>query len=168
MGKEHPNFHGLYCGLAGKPIHKTWVDGCDLVLRFGPLNSDINQMYSSTALPNAQATVTIGKYCVKTCNTSKSFTDDRCVLIKSLLGKLLARLDKSMILDPEPYPETESQDGLSYIRLVLDFPFSMAEHSLLTFMNLVCLTWRPGIDLEVLQDQAFHLSKISRSDSNSD
>ncbi|ERF70777.1 hypothetical protein EPUS_08335 [Endocarpon pusillum Z07020] len=50
-----PNFHGIYAGIAGRSVYKPWVDACDLVLRFGGLDSDVNT-YGFSTLPPERAT----------------------------------------------------------------------------------------------------------------
>lgn len=56
VNEDQESFCGVYAGFAGKASHKAWVDRRDLVLRFGPLDSEINT-FGSTALPRPEVTV---------------------------------------------------------------------------------------------------------------
>lgn len=116
VSEEHFNFHGVYHGSVGKPIHKVWVDSCDLVLRFGPLDSDVNT-FGFAALPNPQITVTFEKHSVEIGTTLEPSSGDGYLHIKSTLRKLLARLDKSKIPKPQPYPENpaDARNMLKYL-----------------------------------------------------
>jgi pyruvate decarboxylase len=83
------NFHGIYAGLAGRSMYKPWVESCDLVLRFGGLDSDVNT-YGFSTLPPEKATVNFQR-------ESVTFGDDggrriEGLPIKSLLQTLLQRL----------------------------------------------------------------------------
>ena len=51
-----PNFHGVYAGIAGKHVYMPWARSCDLVLRLGPLNSDVNT-FGFTTIPDPQVTI---------------------------------------------------------------------------------------------------------------
>ncbi|GME40219.1 pyruvate decarboxylase [Neofusicoccum parvum] len=99
-----PNFCGIYSGLAGDPAHQRWVEECDLVLRFGPLDSDINT-FGFTAQPNPQVTVTIEKYSVQMSGMEGPPVSDQAISSKSLLQKLLKRLESSQLPAPQPFPE---------------------------------------------------------------
>ncbi len=103
-----PNFHGIYAGIAGRSVYKPWVDACDLVLRFGGLDSDVNT-YGFSTLPPEKATVNFHR-------DSVVFGDDggeekvvtANVPIRPLLRKLNVRLremeTRGQIPRMEPYP----------------------------------------------------------------
>jgi pyruvate decarboxylase len=99
-----PNFHGIYAGLAGKAVYKPWVESCDLVLRFGGLDSDVNTYGFSTLTPE--------KVTVNLWGDRVVFGDDGTsvegVGIKLLLRGLLQRLSemekKGGIPRMDPYP----------------------------------------------------------------
>ncbi|KAJ4248490.1 hypothetical protein NW762_012828 [Fusarium torreyae] len=99
-----PNYHGIYHGGAGPDSHLTWVHGCDLILRFGPLDSDINT-FASTALPNDKVTVVFEKHSVR---FGQDLTGPDCSgdnqSIKCLLEALLLRLNETGLPKPEQFP----------------------------------------------------------------
>ncbi|KAH7142094.1 thiamine diphosphate-binding protein [Dactylonectria macrodidyma] len=98
---EHlPNFHGVHFGSAGKPAHQAWAKSRDLVLRFGPLNSETNT-FGFTALPDPRVTVTFDKHFI---HWEGQHADGRAISIKSALQKLLRRLKFAQLPIPEPYP----------------------------------------------------------------
>ncbi|KAJ6139885.1 hypothetical protein N7471_006371 [Penicillium samsonianum] len=99
-----PNFHGVYLGSAGGAIYQSWVEGCDLVLRFGVLGSEINT-FGFTAQPQPAATVTFEKYSVSLGTTGTVPVNVRLVFINTILSKLLHFLSGVKIPTPEPYPE---------------------------------------------------------------
>ncbi|KAL1617038.1 hypothetical protein SLS54_008033 [Diplodia seriata] len=105
-----PGFCGVYAGLAGDPAHQRWVEGCDLVLRFGPLDSDVNT-FGFTAKPNPGVTVTFERYSVQMpgdAGASAAATTTTPVSTKSVLQKLLKRLADSSCAPlpaPQPFPE---------------------------------------------------------------
>jgi pyruvate decarboxylase len=99
-----PNFHSIYAGLAGRALYKPWVESCDLVLRFGGLDSDVNT-YGFSTLPPKGAAANLWRDRVL-------FEDDGACVDgvgnKSLLRKLLSRLRemdaKGQIQGVDPYP----------------------------------------------------------------
>lgn len=101
LNESAPNYHGVYYGMAGSGAHHEWVQGCDLVLRFGPLNSDVNT-FGGTAIPNPDVTVTFEKQSVQLGDKTQP-SDGKAVSIKSLLGKLVARLQGVQLIS-EPFP----------------------------------------------------------------
>lgn len=101
LNESASNFHGVYYGMAGDAAHHEAVQGSDLVLRFGPLNSDVNT-FGGTAIPNPGVTVTFEKQSVHLGDKVQA-RDGEVVSIKSLLGKLLARL-QGVQLASEPFP----------------------------------------------------------------
>ena len=100
-----PNYHGIYYGLTGDCCHSTWVQNCDLVLRFGPLDSDVNT-FASTALPNTTITAILEKNYVSFGDKLKQPSVKAGNLsIKTLLDALIARLGKLRLLEPERFPQ---------------------------------------------------------------
>jgi pyruvate decarboxylase len=101
-----PNFHGIYAGLAGRSVYKPWVDACDLVLRFGGMDSDVNT-YGFSTLPSEKATINFHRDHVLFGDSGKEVEG---VPIKSLLQNLIRRLtdleanDKKAIPRMDPYP----------------------------------------------------------------
>ncbi|KAF7537178.1 hypothetical protein G7Z17_g12900 [Cylindrodendrum hubeiense] len=104
VNEKLPNFHGVYIGLVGSPEHSAWVKSRDLVLHFGPLPSDVNT-FGFTASPNAEATVTLEADTITIGSTSASPTKHHGIRIKSLLEKLVAKLDGVKLAVAEPFPE---------------------------------------------------------------
>ncbi|KGO41845.1 Thiamine pyrophosphate enzyme, C-terminal TPP-binding [Penicillium expansum] len=98
-----PNYHGVYLGSAGGTIHQSWVQGCDLVLHFGVLGSDINT-FGFTAQPPPAATVTFDKYSIFLGKTGSVPVNVRLVSINTILAKLLRCLNGLKIPVSEPYP----------------------------------------------------------------
>lgn len=109
-----PNFHGVYAGMAGEAEVRRWVKGCDLVLRFGPLDSDINT-FGFTALPDPDVTVTFEKESVSMgCKVAahSGRDGDQTVALKPLLRSILKRLQAVQLpTAPDPFPA--SRDTLS-------------------------------------------------------
>ena len=106
INETYPNFHGVYAGVAGKQDYMPWVENCDLVLRIGPLNSDVNT-FGFTTVPPASKTITFHRDTVEIGNTSSSwqplptYTN---IHVKSLLRSLLSKLDPSRLPKYSPYP----------------------------------------------------------------
>lgn len=98
-----PNFHGVYAGIAGKQVYMPWAQSCDLVLRLGPLNSDVNT-FGFTTIPDPQVTITFHRDSVEVGNTSNG-GHYKNLHIKGLLQKILDRLDQSRIPKMDPYPD---------------------------------------------------------------
>ncbi|KAJ5496530.1 hypothetical protein N7463_008517 [Penicillium fimorum] len=104
VDEKEPNFHGVYLGSAGGESYQSYVQGCDLVLHFGVLGSEVNT-FGFTALPPPAATVTFDKYSVSLGTTEKVPAKSRLLSINTALSKLLRRLNGLEIPIPEPYPE---------------------------------------------------------------
>ncbi|KAB2569462.1 Pyruvate decarboxylase [Lasiodiplodia theobromae] len=106
-GRE--NFHGVYAGMAGEAEVRTWVEGCDLVLRFGPLDSDINT-FGFTTLPDPDVTVTFEKNSVRMGSKVPgrppgATGGDQTVALKPLLQKILKRLASVQLpATSDPFP----------------------------------------------------------------
>ncbi|KAF7512841.1 hypothetical protein GJ744_011944 [Endocarpon pusillum] len=99
-----PNFHGIYAGIAGRSVYKPWVDACDLVLRFGGLDSDVNT-YGFSTLPPERATVNFHRDHIVFGEEGEKIEG---VDIRRLLGRLIAQLREmdanGQIPRMEPYP----------------------------------------------------------------
>ncbi|KAK0610228.1 Pyruvate decarboxylase [Lasiodiplodia hormozganensis] len=106
-GRE--NFHGVYAGMAGEAEVRRWVEGCDLVLRFGPLDSDINT-FGFSALPDPDVTVTFEKELVRMGSKVPgrppgATGGDQTVALKPLLQKILKRLQSvQLTTTSDPFP----------------------------------------------------------------
>lgn len=100
VNETYPNFHGIYAGEAGKQVYRPWVESCDLILRIGPLTSDVNT-YGFTTVPNPKHTIDFHRTSVEIGGTN-SFTN---VHIKPLLRKILDRLDPAKLPRYDPYPD---------------------------------------------------------------
>ncbi|KAK5099826.1 hypothetical protein LTS08_005541 [Lithohypha guttulata] len=100
VNETYSNFHGIYAGEAGKQVYRPWVESCDLILRIGPLASDVNT-YGFTTLPNPKKTISFHRNTVEI-GDSNSFNN---VHVKPLLRKILNRLDKSKLPRYDPYPD---------------------------------------------------------------
>lgn len=103
VNETYPNFHGIYAGSAGDAIYPPWAQSCDLVLRLGPLNSDVNT-FGFTTIPDPKVTITFHRDWVEVGGTDKVNTY-RNLHVKSLLRKILDRLDKNQLPRYEPYPD---------------------------------------------------------------
>jgi pyruvate decarboxylase len=103
VNESYPNFHGIYAGVAGRQIYVPWAQSCDLILRLGPLDSDVNT-FGFTTLPDPRATITFHRDSVDIGGTSQS-EEYRNLHVKSLLRKVLDRLDKSKLPRYDPYPD---------------------------------------------------------------
>ena len=98
-----PNFHGVYAGIAGKQVYMPWAQSCDLVLRLGPLNSDVNT-FGFTTIPKPQVTITFHRDSVEV-GSAGNGGHYKNLHIKGLLQKILDRLDASQIPKMDPYPD---------------------------------------------------------------
>ncbi|KAG5747147.1 hypothetical protein H9Q70_010166 [Fusarium xylarioides] len=115
-----PNYHGIYNGQAGPIKQLAWVKGCDLVLRFGPLNSDLNTFVASTALPNANVTAIFEKHSVRFGDSLVGQISSQADLsIKALLTVLLVRLKGLELPKPERYPHDPDAPKALLARLPL-------------------------------------------------
>ncbi|RMZ90818.1 hypothetical protein DV736_g1951, partial [Chaetothyriales sp. CBS 134916] len=103
VNESYPNFHGIYAGTAGKQMYMPWAQSCDLTLRIGPLNSDVNT-YGFTTLPDPDRTITFHRDSVEFGGASQS-AEYSNLHVKSLLQKVLGRLDKSKLPKYDPYPD---------------------------------------------------------------
>ena len=92
--ENYPNYYGVYAGHSGEPAMMAWVQNCDLVIRMAPLYSDYNTFFF-TAVTKPTVTVDIHGDAVSVCGQNEY----KNLHIKSLLIKLLARLDNTTITD---------------------------------------------------------------------
>ncbi|KAJ9661682.1 hypothetical protein H2198_001858 [Neophaeococcomyces mojaviensis] len=84
-----PNVHGVYNGGYADPAIKTFMDGADLIVCFGPHFSSTNS-YQWSAIPKTDITICFTWSGIKVGN--ETFRD---VLAKSALSQLLQQLDSS-------------------------------------------------------------------------
>ena len=107
VNETYRNFHGVYAGVAGKQVYVSWVQTCDLILRLGPLNSDVNT-FGFTTIPPASKTITFNRDSVEICNTEPTWPQQPKTYanlhVKSLLRHLLSKIDKSRLPKYDPYP----------------------------------------------------------------
>lgn len=103
VNETYHNFHGIYAGDAGKQVYKPWVQSCDLILRLGPLDADVNT-YGFTTIPDPSKTITFHRDTVEICGAERSHQYEN-VHVKPLLQKILSRLDESKLPQLTPYPE---------------------------------------------------------------
>lgn len=96
VNETYPNFHGMYAGMAGKQVFMPWARGCDLVIKLGPLDSDVNTFGFSTT-PDPKTAIVFHRKFVEV-----GGTEHRILHVKSLLRKVLSKLDKSRLPKYEP------------------------------------------------------------------
>lgn len=97
-----PNFRGAYLGLSGDMSLQSWVHDCDLVLYFGPEASDGNT-FGFSAVPNPDATITFEA------NSTRVGAVETPCSVKSILKKLVARLEGMNITTKEAYQHRPSE-----------------------------------------------------------
>lgn len=98
------NFHGIYAGFAGDPAHVAWVKGCDLILSFGPLRTDITT-YGFTAQLNDEATITLMKNTIHFGDHHGSPITAPGIYLQAVLSKTLHKLKSIRLPAFEPFPE---------------------------------------------------------------
>jgi pyruvate decarboxylase len=103
VNETYSNFHGVYAGVAGREVYMPWFQACDLVLRLGPLGSDVNT-FGFTTIPDPKVTITFNRDSVDIGGSSRS-EQYRNLHVKSLLRKILDRLDQSRLPKYDPYPD---------------------------------------------------------------
>lgn len=99
VNETYPNFHGIFAGAAGEEIYVPWVNSCDLIIRIAPLNADTNT-YGFTTLTNRNVTIEVNQNDIEVYGALY-----RDLNIKTLLRKLLDRLDTSRLPRLNPYPD---------------------------------------------------------------
>lgn len=102
VNESYHNFHGIYAGQAGKHMYVPWTQSCDLVLRLGPLDSDVNT-YGFTTLPDPKVTITFNQHSVEIGGVDQSEHYGN-LHVKPLLRKILDRMDASRLPKLNPYP----------------------------------------------------------------
>lgn len=136
VNETYPNFHGIYAGEAGNQAYRPWVESCDLVLRIGPLISDVNT-YGFTTIPNPKCTIDFNRTSVDIGGTN-SFTN---VHVKPLLRKILDRLVVSRLPRYEPYPDLGNLSQQLHT-LPPTEPESLVDQD--TFWQRISSFFRPG------------------------
>ncbi|KIW41746.1 uncharacterized protein PV06_07270 [Exophiala oligosperma] len=91
VNESYSNFYGIYAGIAGPQVYMPWARGCDLVLRLGPLNSDVNTFGFST-IPDPKTSITFERDSVDICGTRY-----QNIHVKHLLRRVLSKLDRSSL-----------------------------------------------------------------------
>lgn len=102
VNETYPNFHGVYAGNSGKLRFTPWMQACDLVLRVGPLNSDVNTC-GFTTMPDPKVTITFHRDMLEVGGSDNNGRYQN-LHVKSLLGKLLDRIEPSRLPKYNPYP----------------------------------------------------------------
>ena len=109
LDETTPNFHGVYNGAAGKLNYSSWYKSCDLVIRFGPCDSNINTLGFSALAP------TDVRMDFDFHSVSMSGLDPResgGIYVKELLRKLITKLDKTRLRQYDTYPDLGSPQKL--------------------------------------------------------
>ncbi|KIX96308.1 uncharacterized protein Z520_08086 [Fonsecaea multimorphosa CBS 102226] len=91
VNETYPNFYGIYAGIAGNEIYMPWARGCDLVIKLGPLESDVNTFGFST-IPDPKSAIVFHRDHVEIGGTKY-----HNLHIKSLLRKILSKLEKNKL-----------------------------------------------------------------------
>lgn len=91
---DTPNYHGVHAGKYGSLDFTSYTDTADLALLFSPLLSDTNTQGWS-AVPRKEVTVAFRRKAVEI-----GESEVHALHVKSLLKKLLARLDPSRLHSP--------------------------------------------------------------------
>lgn len=99
--EDLPNFHGIYFGSAGEPKHHSWVQSCDLAIRFGPLEAEVNT-FGFTAKPPSGATITFHKFAVSYTENGEEVYQP--VDIKSVLERLLRKMKEATLPTFDSFP----------------------------------------------------------------
>jgi pyruvate decarboxylase len=96
VNEEYPNFYGIYAGVAGQDKYMPWAKGCDLVIKLGPLESDVNTFGFST-VPDPRSAIVFHRNHVEIGGTRYNNLH-----IKSLLRKILNKMDRSKLPHYKP------------------------------------------------------------------
>ncbi|OAG37541.1 hypothetical protein AYO21_08273 [Fonsecaea monophora] len=99
VNETYPNFYGIYAGIAGNEIYMPWARGCDLVIKLGPLESDVNTFGFST-IPDPKSAIVFHRDYVEIGGTKYNNLH-----IKSLLRKILSKLEKDKL--PKYHPSMD-------------------------------------------------------------
>jgi pyruvate decarboxylase len=101
VNEQLPNAYGLYGGDFGDKPAKKYFDEADLILTFGPHNSDTNSYFFTTIAKPAVA-ITFSGTSVKISNDT--YLD---MSARTILSKLLQSLDSTRLVKPETPPKHE-------------------------------------------------------------
>jgi pyruvate decarboxylase len=99
VNESFPNFCGTYMGSVGKDVHVEWVNSCDLVIRFGPLDADTNT-YGFTTLTNRKVTIDINETSIDMQGVLYDNLNTKILLQK--LFAMVYHLGRSSLQDPHP------------------------------------------------------------------
>lgn len=105
--EQHANYHGVYAGLAAKEAITSWVQGCDLVLKLGPLNADVNS-FGFSALTDPKVTVSFHHHVVDIPGV-KQPGEHSDLQVKTVLRKVLKGMDKSRLPKYDPLPDVDKR-----------------------------------------------------------
>ncbi|EXJ54629.1 hypothetical protein A1O7_09970 [Cladophialophora yegresii CBS 114405] len=97
INEDCPNFHGIYAGIAGNEVYMPWAQGCDFVLKLGPLESDVNTFGFST-IPDPKTSVVFHRDHVEIGGIKYENLH-----IKSLLRRILSKLETAKLPHYNPY-----------------------------------------------------------------
>lgn len=135
VNEEYPNFYGIYAGVAGKEVYMPWANGCDLIIKLGPLDSDVNTFGFST-IPNPKTSIVFHRDFVEIGGVKY-----HNLHIKSLLRKILNKLDKSKL--PEYKPTMDLGSPRAEL-MALPPPENDAIIDQATFWRRISTFFRPG------------------------
>ncbi|RDW58385.1 hypothetical protein BP5796_12315 [Coleophoma crateriformis] len=96
IDEQNSNFIGVYSGVFGNQSFHAWAQSCDLVLRLGPLDSDTNT-YGFTTVPDPEVRIDFHGHSVDIGGINAGLEKNNKIHVKSLLQKLLRRLDQSRL-----------------------------------------------------------------------
>ncbi|KAL6247973.1 hypothetical protein RBB50_005321 [Rhinocladiella similis] len=135
VNESYSNFYGIYAGIAGAQVYMPWARGCDLVLRLGPLNSDVNTFGFST-IPDPKTSITFERNSVDICGTKY-----HNLHVKHLLRRVLSKLDKSLL--PKYTPTMDLGDPK---QILADLPPTMDDEVIAhdTYWRRMSSFFRPG------------------------
>ncbi|ETI20276.1 hypothetical protein G647_08310 [Cladophialophora carrionii CBS 160.54] len=97
INEDYPNFYGIYAGIAGNEAYMPWAQGCDFVLKLGPLESDVNTFGFST-IPDPKSSVVFHRDHVEIGGIKY-----QNLHIKSLLRRILSKLEIAKLPQYNPY-----------------------------------------------------------------
>lgn len=96
VNETYPNFHGMYAGMAGNLKYMPWARGCDLVIKIGPLDSDVNTFGFST-IPDPKSSIVFHRDYVEIGGVKYENLHS-----KSLLRKILTKMDTDRLPKYKP------------------------------------------------------------------
>jgi pyruvate decarboxylase len=117
LDENIPNFHGVYAGESGKLNYAEFFRSCDLVIRFGPEDTDINSI-TWTAIPPKESRIDFDLRTVRMPGIGMFGTE--VIETRDLLRNILGRLDTAKLHKYDPYPQLGSSkqlvEGLSPVQ----------------------------------------------------